>query len=360
MTATDLKKYIFQNGKIQDILESIGCHDIFFHSNKDYYSCANPDGDNPTAINIFNNEYLGYVNWTRGVQAADRQDLISLVSFTKKCSFKEALKYMHSVLGLEYKFTKLIKNNIKQNPLEIFEKYRSRSKVAIQDFVPMDESILSECTDHIHIDLYREGIMPRTIKKFGLGYSYKRKRTIFPVRYWQTGERMGYNSRTSVKNCEMFGIPKYWITSGMNKNINLYGLYENYDSIEKKGHITIFEAEKSVLKRHSLFDETGVALQGHFMSEEQVRIILGLRINEVILALDKDVDIFEILAMCEKFYSLKKISFIFDKWEILRNKDSPADTSDSQYEFLFKNRIQYNETIHEHFRKKMRFNGSTT
>lgn len=348
MTASDLKKYIFNNRLVENILNAIGCHSVFFHEDKGYYSCANADGDNPTAINIFNNEYLGYVNWTRGVQASDRQDIISLVEFTKKCSFKEALKYIHSLLGLKNEYKKQT-NNIKRNPLDIFEKYRTKKKVAIQDFVPMDESVLDECTDHIHIDLYREGIMPRTIKKFGLGYSYKRKRTIFPVRYWATGELMGYNSRTSIKNSDLFGIPKYWITAGMNKSINLYGLYENYESIEKTGYITVFEAEKSVLKRHSLFDETCVALQGHYMSDEQVRIILGLHISEIIIALDKDVNINEVMAICERFYGLRKISFIYDKWGILNNKDSPADVRNAQYEFLFNNRFTYTQKLHEYF-----------
>ena len=32
---------------------------------KEYYSCSNCDGDNKTAINIKNNEYLGCKNYTR-------------------------------------------------------------------------------------------------------------------------------------------------------------------------------------------------------------------------------------------------------------------------------------------------------
>ena len=31
--------------------------------------------------------------------------------------------------------------------------------------------------------------------------------------------------------------------------MNLYGLYENYDAIQKAGYVVVFEAEKSVLKR---------------------------------------------------------------------------------------------------------------
>lgn len=60
-----------------------------------------------------------------------------------------------------------------------------------------------------------------------------------------------------------------------------------------------------VLKRDSLNDPTGVALEGHFMSDEQVRIILGVGVKEVVIAMDKDVPIEEVWSMCEKFYGLQ-------------------------------------------------------
>ena len=60
------------------------------------------------------------------------------------------------------------------------------------------------------------------------------------------------------------------------KSLNLFGLYENYDSIQKAKQVTVVEAEKSVLKRDSLNDSTLVALSGHTMSEEQAAILIGL------------------------------------------------------------------------------------
>ena len=83
---------------------------------------------------------------------------------------------------------------------------------------------------------------------------------------------MGYNARSSIENCSEFGISKYFITPGMRKEINIYGLWENYKDIQKAGYIVIFEAEKSVLKRDSRMDPTGGAIEGHVLSDEQVRI----------------------------------------------------------------------------------------
>ena len=93
------------------------------------------------------------------------------------------------------------------------------------------------------------------------------------------------------------------------KEINIYGLWENYKDIQKAGYIVIFEAEKSVLKRDSRMDPTGGAIEGHVLSDEQVRIILGTGVEEVIIAMDNDVPIEEVWNMCEKFYGLRTVSY---------------------------------------------------
>lgn len=347
MTVIELKQYIYENNKIEKILEEIGCANIVYHENRDYYSCSNARGgdcNNPAAINIKNNSYLNYINYTRGVSAEDHQDLISLVQYNKELDFITALKYIHKILGFKYSYTKPQEPVKKKNPLEIFLKYDTkRAKCNVLDFNPLDENILNDFVPYIHIDLFREGIIKKTIQKFKLGYSYRWKRTIFPVRYWGTGELMGYNARTSVENYEEFGIKKYFITPGMKKEINLYGLYENYEDIIKAKYITIVEAEKSVLKRDSRLDSTCVALQGHSISDEQVKIICGLPINEIVIAMDKDVPIEEVWHICNKFYGQKKVSYIWDKWGILGKKDSPADAPNKMYQFLFKYRVPFTE-----------------
>ena len=355
MTATELKEYMHKHNKVEMILESIGCHHVIYHQTKGYYSCCNKDGDNPTAINIYDNEYLGYVNYTRGISAEDKQDIISLVQYTLDLDFVCAVKHIHKVLNIPYRFEK--KKEVveeKPDPLAIFKKFATKKKRCnVLDFEPMDEDVLNDFVPMVHVDFFREGIIAKTIKKFHLGYSYYWKRTIIPHFYWMNGQLFGYNSRTSIQNCEEFGIPKYVISPGKNKTINLYGLWENYDSIQKEKRLTIFEAEKSVLRRDSLDDCTCVALSGKTMSEEQVRIILGLNINEVIIALDKDVPIEEVWNVCEHFYRLRKVSYIWDKWDILDKKDSPADANNKMYGFLFENRVVYDESKHKSYLKSL-------
>lgn len=351
MTINELKQFIFENNKIEYILDSLNCHNIKYNNKNDYYSACFPDGDNPAGVNISNDEYLDYWSWSRGVSYEDRQDLISLVEYINKCGFIDAVKYLHNILGLEYTpYKKQEKKKDKRfDPLAVFKRAKScKKKFDVSEINVLDEDVLDEYVPLLHIDWFRDGIMQRTRDKFGLAYSYKRKRVIIPHRYWMTGELIGMNMRTTIENYDELGIRKYYLTEGMNKSINLYGLYENYNEIQKAGYVVVYESEKSVLKRDSLNDSTGVALSGHTLSDEQAAILIGLNV-EIIIALDKDVPIEEVRHVCEKFRNIRNVSYIYDQWDLLEDKQSPADASNKVYNFLFKYRSKYDDEMHQKY-----------
>ena len=357
MTVLELKKYIFHEGKIEFILNEIGCGHIVYHPTKEYYSCSNCNGDNKTAINISNNEYLNCRNYTREKEFDENSDLLTLVQYNKSLnnknfSFFDTVKYLHKLLGLPLTFKKQEEKKEVVDPLYIFKKVKAkRKRQNVLDFQVLDESELQDFVPYVHIDIFREGIIQKTIKKFGLAYSYKWKRTIFPIRHWMSGELVGYNARTSIENYDLFDIPKYFITPNYQKQNNIYGLYENYNDIKKANYITLVESEKSVCKRDSRNDSTCVALQGHSISDEQVRIIIGLDVREIVIAMDKDISIEEVWCMCEKFYGIRKVSYIYDKYDLLGEKDSPADADNKIFNFLFQFRNIYDENTHKKYMK---------
>ena len=359
MTVLELKKYIFQEGKIEFILNEIGCGHIVYHPTKEYYSCSNCNGDNKTAINIKNNEYLNCKNYTREKEFDENADLLTLVQYNKSInnknfSFFDTVKYLHKLLGLPLTFKKQEEKKEVVDPLYIFKKVKSkRKRQDVLDFQVIDESELQDFIPHVHIDFFREGIMPWSVKKFGLAYSYKFKRNVIPLRYWLTGELLGFNMRTSVENYDMFDIKKYFITPNYPKQMNLFGLWENKESIQEKGYVVVYEAEKSVLKRDSLNDSTGVAVSGHEISDEQVKILIGLNC-EIIIAFDKDIDIEHIRHCCEKFYGIRKVSYIWDKYDLLGEKDSPADAQNKIFEFLMQYRITYDYEEHNKYLKSLK------
>lgn len=341
MTVIELKQYIIKEVKIAYILESIGCSHIKYHQLKGYYTCANHDGDNTAAITVKNNEYINVKNYTREKEFNDSADLLTLVQYNNSQTFSQSIIWLHKLLGLKFTYEKKKATKEKIDPLRIFKKVRShKTRCNTSEISILNEHVLDEYTPHIHINWYREGIMPRTIDKFGLGYSYTYRRIIIPLRYWLTGQLLGTNARTMVENFEDFDIKKYFITPDYPKAINLFGLWENYESIQKAGYCVVYESEKSVLKRHSLLDETGVALSGHTISDEQVRILIGLNVT-LIFAMDKDVSLEEVKFMCSKFKGIRNIYYIYDKYGLLCEKDSPADARNKVFKYLLKYKIKY-------------------
>jgi DNA primase len=356
MTISELKEYIYNERKIEYVLEEIGCHSIVYHPNKEFYSCGNYNGDNKGAINVRNNEYLGVVNYTRTKEFGDNSDIITLVQYNKNLSLIEAIKYLHKILDLPFEFKKKEdKPQKKFDPLSIFKKVLkySRRAINVDDIHVLDDKLLDDFVPMLHIDWFREGIMPWTRDKFQLAYSYKHKRVIIPLRYWATGELLGFNQRTTVENYEEFNIKKYFITPTYPKALNLYGLYENYDSIQKAGYVVIAESEKSVLKRDSFGDGTVVALSGKSISDEQVRILMGLNV-EIVIGLDKDVDISEVRHMCEKFKHVRKVSYIHDFMGILGDKDAPMDASNKDYQFLLESRVVYDRSEQRKYQESLK------
>lgn len=354
MEVMELKKYICDNNKIELILEQLGCHDIHYREDKEIYSAAFPDGDNPQGVNIRENNYLNYRSFSRNVSFSDKKDLISLVEYIKKISFVESLRWLHKVLQIPFTAKHQVTSSIKKiNINQIFiDAKASYHKVNVADVKIIDEAILDDYIPMLHISWIKEGIMSWTRKKFGIAYSYRRNRIIIPIRYFATGELLGINSRTTIPNYDLFGIKKYCLTKTYQKSMNLYGLYENYDSILKSKLVVVFESEKSVLKRDSLLDNNCVAIQGKSLSEEQTRILIGLD-AEIVFALDKDVCIEDIWFMCEKFYGIRIVSYIWDDDGLVHEKESPADCSDAIYRRLLKNRKRYGYPEHQNYLRSL-------
>ena len=355
MTAIELIQYIIDQNLIQKVTDDLGCHDLKPYTTE--YRCGLPNHKNKTSVSIKKDTLKTKIFQSDG--EIIRGDIITLVMTVKDISFTEANKYLHKLFGLKYQYkNKKAKENIdKSDPLEIFKKIkRKRNCVNINDIEIYDNTIIEEYEPVLYIDWVKEdGIMEFTRKRFNIGYSYKHKRIVIPVRYWagEEDDYIGIIGRTTIRNFDLFDIPKYYPLKPYLKSINLYGLQENYKSIQEAGYCVIAESEKSTLKRHSRLDETVIALGSHSLSEEQIKIIIGLDV-EVIIAMDEGIDINYIRSMCENFYGIRQISYIFDQWNLLKDKEAPMDLPNKFYKFLLKHKVNYDEKEHKEYLKYLK------
>lgn len=350
MDAIDLQQYIIDNNKIITILESLECHGI-----KEYkkdYRAGLKGHSNKTAISI-NKETLKIRIFTPDSSIV-HGNIFSLLMHLNNSDFISAIKKLHSILDLKYEYKGKKKEVVnKVDPLNIFKKVQKYSKRCNVNDLPLyKEDILSDYIQLPYIDWIREGIMPWTCKEFKIGFSSKHKRIIIPERYWcgESNDYIGISGRTVVKEYKLLDIPKYLAIKEYPKTMNLYGLQENYKYIQEAGYVIVAESQKSVLKRHSLNDKTVVAVGSHEVSNEQTKILIGLNIS-IIIAFDKDIKLEHIRATCEKFYNIRDVYYVYDKYDLLKEKEAPMDAKNKIYNYLLKYKIKYDEQEHYEYLK---------
>lgn len=208
-------------------------------------------------------------------------------------------------------------------------------------------SILDDFLKLPHIDLIRkDGLINKEIfSKYHVCFDTRSERIVFPhFKYDDDTKICGLIGRTTNPCYKELKILKYvsLLDTTYDKTKNLYALCWNIENIKKEKKIIIFEAEKSVMKL-DLFKlpSIGVSVGCHSISEEQKKIILSLGVEEVIIAFDKDVEEEHLIKQCKMFSSIVNVSYIYDKVNLLQEKDSPVDRGLKRWNFLYKYRVKY-------------------
>ena len=167
---------------------------------------------------------------------------------------------------------------------------------------------------------------------------------------------VGIRERTLIKENESNGKYKPAILNYKLYNhplgFNLYNLNNSKNNIKKIKKVIIFEGEKSCLLYQSYFgidSDLSVAVCGSNLVNYQVQLLLDLGVEEICIAFDKQFKEIgdeewkgwtkKLNEINKKYSSLVKISFLFDKWNLLGYKDSPIDKGPDIFNELFKRRI---------------------
>lgn len=196
------------------------------------------------------------------------------------------------------------------------------------------------------------GIEVESMLKYNIKYNPVSCCTIIP-HYDIENRLIGIRQRTLVVDEENYGKYRPAFINGKAYphplSYNLYGLnYNKHNIIEKKKAI-VFEGEKSVLIMDKYSDSCAVACCGSSLSAYQVKLLLDLGVEEIIIAFDKefleiDDEMFmkntkNLQNISKRFSSKVLISFIFDKWNKLKLKDSPIERGLDAFNFLLYNRF---------------------
>ena len=243
----------------------------------------------------------------------------------------------------------------------ILDKYEK----LLEDSMAVEQTVqLKEYDDTIlrHLSYPRigswiaEGMTQQALAANHIGYFAGGEQITIP-HYDIDGRFVGLRGRAvSPEAAAMYGKYRPVFAGGILYNhplgLNLYGLNRNKENIKIAKKAIIQEAEKSVIKGESYFgaeNNISVACCGSAISAYQIRLLLSLGVNEIIIGFDKQFQeigdaefkhlVKNLKAIHQKYSQYVAISFMFDKYNLLGYKDSPIDRGPEIFQELYKNRI---------------------
>lgn len=284
-------------------------------------------------------------------------------------SFKESLDWVKEKLGIEDEekrigfgvpvYGKTTFQQSKREELEIFElldKAEEKSKKIEMKLEFYSEYHLEQFLHHGSDESFTsDNINSDAMDKFGIKLDTVKNCLIIPHRYYENGKLVGLIARNLGEEQVSRGF-KYIpyqnsiISYRYPKHLNLYGAWENRETIKTLGKIALFEAEKSVMQCESYFGKNNFAcaLGGSALDDNQIAIMEKLGAKEVFLCLDKDyerADTFESAHVLNNMVKLAKrlipyftVHIVTDNNNLLGYKDSPSDRGLGVLLSLFKDK----------------------
>ena len=198
----------------------------------------------------------------------------------------------------------------------------------------------------------QEGISKEAMDRFNILYSISQNKIIIP-HYDINNRLVGIRGR-ALDEWEIENIGKYapvkieqiWYKHPL--SLNLYGLNINKENIKKSGICFICEAEKSVLQADSFSSPNCcVAICGSNFNKYALKILLKeCSPQEIVLCLDNEEKPGEekyfnkLYSICEKYKNYCNFSFVYDRRQLTKYKDSPTDCGEEIFKELVSRRIR--------------------
>jgi DNA primase len=334
-----LKEYILENNCIPTILEELGCHHIKYikaASGDNYYKAANPDGDNLSAVLVYENSSLYTINNTRDIGSKEGiSDIISLVEFYKNENFYNSMKWVCDILEIDYyhDFDEDVPESIRLTKLIMEMQQGDSSKDEEKPLNPIPEAILSYYKNYVNDFFYRDNITYEVQQEFEIGYDEATNRITIPIRD-ELSNLVGVKGR-------LFEIDigenenKYSYIEPCGRSKILYGLYKTYQFIKQEKLVYVGESEKSVLQMISMGHYNAVGIGGKKISKCQIDKLTRLCVDIVFL-FDKDVTQEELQSIADRFIDGVVIYAVIDTIGILDEKESPTDNSEKFQQLIDK------------------------
>ena len=195
----------------------------------------------------------------------------------------------------------------------------------------------------------QEGISYNTMLKYGIRFDPINNCIVIP-NYDIEGKLISIRGRYFEGDAKYKPIIYNGQVLSHPSSLSLYGLHIVKDEVKRQKKVIIFEGEKSVLKMNTLYGKNNIAVAtlGKNISNQQIKLLTKLGVQEVILAYDADYQTYDEMDKKRKEYIrlAKPLSTFFNvcilmdmDLNLLHYKDSPIDQGKDVFEKIFKNRL---------------------
>jgi DNA primase len=282
-------------------------------------------------------------------------DIFSLIQKIYDIDFPTAFRYVAGKFGIDT-------TNFNYSPADAVDtsfirKFQKKEPQYVLKKIP--KTLLNSFYKLYHHNWVEDGISIETMKKFGVLFSIKDNKIIIP-HFDPDGRLIGIRGR-ALNPEEIEAGRKYmpiFHKGEVRKHptgANIYGLHVTKEQVIRHKTIILFESEKGPMQLDTMLPNMSIGggISGSALTNEQVKILLSLGIEHVVLGLDKEFE--KNGTEEEKFYKEKIKSGFIDKlypyfhvsvlWDtkgLLNLKDAPTDRGKDIFLELWNNKIHIN------------------
>ena len=264
-------------------------------------------------------------------------NVLTFIRYYDKCGYAEAIEKLKNYSGVDGN----VVARKKLATVEVAKRFMPPKKVQKQSkstVLPDDYMERYEKRPDKLAVWEREGISKGSLDKFDVYYDSFSDRLVYPIRN-PDGKIVNVGGRTLDPAWKEKGLRKYTYFMAWGELKTIYGLAENMEDIKKKGEIILFEGCKSVLLADTYgVHNTGAILTSH-LNPNQMKLLVSLGCR-VVFALDKDVCIRDDHNI-KRLKQFVNVEYIWDKEDLLGDKDSPVDRGQDTWKKLYDGRLSW-------------------
>ena len=343
------------NEDIKNILEEYNAYPVSENENVIIFPtvCHNINPNEASAKLYYYKDSKMFYCFTECSKSFDIFELIITIEKLRgnKLSLFEAIEKIKDKIHFQEDFYSLDYHNV----YESLQGYLGKKEATISHN-NYDNNVLNFFHEYLPYEWAKDGITLSEMRKFNIKFYPIENEIIIPH----------YDINKNLVGIRIRALNEEDIQKGKYRPLKLegkiyshplsqfcYGLWENKNNIIKTKQAIIMEGEKSVLLGEQLEYNNIVACCGSNISKVQIMQLVNCGAKEIIIAFDKEYknkkDIknqqyYNKLYEIAKRYSLYcNISFIFDFWNTIQEKDSPIDKGIEKFNYLLERRIKLYE-----------------